>query len=86
MKFFAESRIAVGRLKKFLLQTEATVMKVSSSNRVTIKKGSFKWNQSEIINLSCLNFKPPAEKLTAVIGEIGSGKSNLLCAILGYFI
>ncbi|XP_038076863.1 ATP-binding cassette sub-family C member 9-like [Patiria miniata] len=51
---------------------------------VKITHGSFAWDpESDAPILSDINVEIPAGKLTMVIGQVGSGKSSLLSAILG---
>ncbi|GIX77651.1 ATP-binding cassette sub-family C member 9 [Caerostris extrusa] len=51
---------------------------------VSIKKGYFAYDSSYTIpSLRDINVQIPAGKLTIIVGNIGSGKSSLLSAILG---
>ncbi|XP_071803247.1 ATP-binding cassette sub-family C member 9-like [Asterias amurensis] len=56
----------------------------SHSPAVKISNGNFSWDpDSESALLADINVEIPAGKLTMVIGQVGSGKSSLLSAILG---
>ncbi|XP_022080483.1 ATP-binding cassette sub-family C member 9-like [Acanthaster planci] len=48
-----------------------------------ITNGSFAWEDAAAPNLTDINIEIPAGKLTAVVGEVGSGKSSLCAALLG---
>lgn len=50
--------------------------------QVAIEKGDFEWNMGEPV-LKNIDISIPRGSLVAVVGEVGSGKSSLLSAILG---
>ncbi|KAI8489553.1 hypothetical protein Bbelb_327200 [Branchiostoma belcheri] len=51
---------------------------------VEVRDGSFTWEpDSQTANISEINLKIPKGKLTIVVGQVGSGKSSLLSAMLG---
>ncbi|XP_066264199.1 ATP-binding cassette sub-family C member 9-like [Branchiostoma lanceolatum] len=51
---------------------------------VEVRDGSFTWElESQTANISGINLAVPKGKLTIVVGQVGSGKSSLLSAILG---
>ncbi|CAH1249787.1 ABCC8 [Branchiostoma lanceolatum] len=51
---------------------------------VEVRDGSFTWElESQTANISRINLAIPKGKLTIVVGQVGSGKSSLLSAILG---
>ncbi|XP_033647324.1 ATP-binding cassette sub-family C member 9-like [Asterias rubens] len=51
---------------------------------IQISHGSYRWDlESECPVLNDINLEIPEGKLTIVIGQVGSGKSSLLSAILG---
>jgi len=47
-----------------------------------IKNGTFSWTD-ESTTLKDVNFSVKTGELVAVVGTIGSGKTSLLCALLG---
>ncbi|XP_072028477.1 ATP-binding cassette sub-family C member 9-like [Amphiura filiformis] len=51
---------------------------------IKVQYGSFTWNpRSSIPIISDINIEIPRGKLTMVIGEVGSGKSSLISAMIG---
>ncbi|KAJ2804590.1 hypothetical protein H4R20_002444 [Coemansia guatemalensis] len=50
---------------------------------VSIDNGSFGWSLAGVPALRDINFKCRRDELVAVIGQVGSGKSSLVSAILG---
>ncbi|XP_035661440.1 ATP-binding cassette sub-family C member 9-like isoform X2 [Branchiostoma floridae] len=51
---------------------------------VELRHGSFTWEpESQTANISGINLVVPKGKLTIVVGQVGSGKSSLLSAMLG---
>lgn len=53
-----------------------------SENAVSIEKGNFTWG-GETTTLKNINIKIKKEKLVAVVGKVGCGKTSLLSALLG---
>jgi ABC-type multidrug transport system fused ATPase/permease subunit len=84
IKYASEAKVTLDRFSEFLLKTEVkkpTILEDFAG--VKIKKASFRWIQSETVNLKNLSLKIPEQSLVAIVGELGSGKSNLLSAIIG---
>ncbi|XP_078620823.1 ATP-binding cassette sub-family C member 9-like isoform X1 [Branchiostoma floridae x Branchiostoma japonicum] len=51
---------------------------------VEVRDGSFTWEpESQTANINGINLVVPKGKLTIVVGQVGSGKSSLLSAMLG---
>uniref|UniRef100_A0A0D3HVQ8 Uncharacterized protein n=1 Tax=Oryza barthii TaxID=65489 RepID=A0A0D3HVQ8_9ORYZ len=50
---------------------------------IAIKSGCFSWDSSENYNLRNINLMVKSGTKVAICGEVGSGKSSLLAAILG---
>ena len=62
------------------------VKNFSSSNETAVKmiETSYKWcNDDPKLCLEKISFEIPKKSLVAVVGQVGSGKSSLLSAILG---
>ena len=79
---------AMDRLKHFLLMEEVEDLPISNSEvdiAFEIKDGDFKWDGSdgESATLTGINLKAKKGDKIAVIGDVGSGKSSLLAALLG---
>eukprot|EP00058_Branchiostoma_floridae_P019762 XP_002605252.1 hypothetical protein BRAFLDRAFT_92274 [Branchiostoma floridae] len=58
---------------------------VTADNSINeLRHGSFTWEpESQTANISGINLVVPKGKLTIVVGQVGSGKSSLLSAMLG---
>lgn len=50
---------------------------------VSVRDGSFSWGTGEDLTLKDINLEALGGELVIVVGEVGSGKSSLLGAILG---
>ena len=83
------ARVAMGRIQLFMEKDEMKAPPPRSANdrgtdEVTrggiVIRGSFGWGGEEVISLDT---KVDPGKLVMVIGEVGSGKSSVLQAILG---
>lgn len=90
---FAEMRISVSRLQKFMLleDLEATSSVETSNLRpkledceVDINNITASWNKTlENPTLNGISFTAKPGKLTAIIGSVGCGKTSSLMAVLG---
>ncbi|OCT93914.1 multidrug resistance-associated protein 1 isoform X2 [Xenopus laevis] len=82
-----QTRVSLGRLENFFcgeeINTENIETKYSGSHAVGFSGASFQWDKTGPSILKDLNFKIPEGSLVAVVGQVGSGKSSLLSAILG---
>ncbi|XP_023212657.1 multidrug resistance-associated protein 1-like, partial [Centruroides sculpturatus] len=52
-------------------------------NPIVIEHGTFSWSKDESAILKEININIPEGSLVAVVGQVGSGKSSLLSAMLG---
>nr|XP_061800413.1 multidrug resistance-associated protein 1-like [Nerophis lumbriciformis] len=81
--------VSLRRLGNFLCQAELTsenVEKLAPSldgDGVVIRDGYFDWSSDGVACLQAINLKVKSGTLVAVVGQVGSGKSSLLSAILG---
>ncbi|CAF1544247.1 unnamed protein product [Adineta ricciae] len=87
-----EAKFAANRISTFIKlileqnQTTHVVLTTMNNNEqkgeIEIKNGNFSWNLNKIHLLS-INLRISSGSLIGIYGEVGSGKSSLLCAILG---
>ena len=78
-------KVALDRIQDFMEMDEmhqAPIRPVESP-AITIKNGSFAWAMGHETILQGINVTIPQGKLVIVVGEVGSGKTSLLSAILG---
>ena len=84
-------KVSAKRVSKFLnckdlkwleseLVSEANTV---SKTSVLVEDGNFSWTDDEKPTLENVNLTIPQGKIVAVIGQVGSGKSSLLSAIIG---
>uniref|UniRef100_A0A0L8GHH2 ABC-type glutathione-S-conjugate transporter n=1 Tax=Octopus bimaculoides TaxID=37653 RepID=A0A0L8GHH2_OCTBM len=85
--FLVQAHVAVTRLSKFLTSDEINSDNVnkfhSDENAVRITMADFSWSKSSGPLLKNINLQFPLNKLIAVVGQVGAGKSSLVSAILG---
>ena len=85
----ASAITAIARLNKFLLSEEVEEFKQiplgDDGLVIDIDNASFKWDGAETAepNLQNITLKAKQGQKIAVIGDVGSGKSSLIAAILG---
>lgn len=86
----AQYIVSVKRISKFLKGEEldtTDITRIEPSNEcenaITIKEGSFTWTEPEKPVLTELSLNVPCGSLTAIVGQVGTGKTSLLSAILG---
>lgn len=53
---------------------------------IRIKDGSFAWDLEGVPLLSHIDLNVIRGQLIMVVGEVGSGKTSLLCALLGEMV
>jgi ATP-binding cassette subfamily C (CFTR/MRP) protein 1 len=83
LRGFAEFIAALRRLQAFLLKEEMHVYPKSTDYKgVLMENASFSYLHTQDL-LHNLNFEIPHGKLCGLIGLVGTGKSNLVYAILG---
>nr|XP_025034164.1 multidrug resistance-associated protein 1-like isoform X2 [Pelodiscus sinensis] len=83
----AQTKVSVGRLEDFLNSEDLDPQNIDSNysgnHAVGFIGASFRWENTGPSILNNLNMKIPEGSLVAVVGQVGSGKSSLLSAILG---
>ncbi|XP_012560528.2 multidrug resistance-associated protein 1 isoform X1 [Hydra vulgaris] len=83
----AQFRVSAKRLSKFLKSEELEPVlesdDINSKNAIEICNGTFKWSDTGDAILQNISLKIPCGSLTAIVGQVGSGKSSLVSAILG---
>lgn len=89
---FAETKVSVKRIQKFLEEEEIDQGAVARSMKaneeltlaVEIQDARFKWDpRQEVLNLSVQQLHIVKGSKVAVCGQVGSGKSSLISCILG---
>jgi len=88
VKSTAGASISLKRITEYLLQTENTPLPFNEpqpSNPVSIelKNASFAWEGDQHSCLQDFTFTINRGEVLAVIGDVGSGKSSLVAALLG---
>ncbi|XP_066289095.1 multidrug resistance-associated protein 1-like [Branchiostoma lanceolatum] len=81
-----QAKVSLGRIEDFLRQDELSPDNVRSEMPgppISVDDGTFSWGREEEPILKDINLCIPDGALVAVIGQIGSGKSSLLSALLG---
>ncbi|XP_048728231.2 multidrug resistance-associated protein 1-like [Ostrea edulis] len=82
--------VSLKRLSKFLnnhdLDPECVSHDYMEDEAITIKDGSFMWDPEVGDCLKNINLTVDEGSLVAVVGQVGSGKSSILSAILGEMI
>lgn len=62
------------------------ILRLLLDNMVLVENGYFKWTKSCRATLRSINLRISGNMLITVIGQVGSGKSSLLSAIMGEMI
>ncbi|NXN08529.1 MRP1 protein, partial [Indicator maculatus] len=83
----AQTKVSLSRLEDFLcaedLNPEDVNTNYSGSHAVGFIGASFCWEKNGLPVLKNLNVSIPEGSLVAVVGQVGSGKSSFLSAVLG---
>ncbi|XP_017694853.1 PREDICTED: multidrug resistance-associated protein 1-like isoform X3 [Lepidothrix coronata] len=83
----AQTRVSLSRLEDFLfaedLNPEDVSTNYSGNHAVGFTDASFCWEKNGLPILKNLSVKIPEGSLVAVVGQVGSGKSSFLSAVLG---
>lgn len=91
ISLMVQAAVSVKRMNKFLSSDELDHYvrrsdSPTSPTAVSIERGVFAWSKSERNQptLKNINLEVPRGKLIAIVGTVGSGKSSLLSALLGF--
>ena len=80
-------KVSVKRLSKFLKGDELIctdeTKQDTNRNAIEVVNGTFIWTNVDEPVLKNINFQVPSGSLTAVVGQVGTGKSSLLSSMLG---
>ncbi|NXE22880.1 MRP1 protein, partial [Ardeotis kori] len=83
----AQTKVSLSRLEDFLcaedLNPEDVNTDYSGNHAVRFIGASFRWEKNGLPVLKNLSVSIPEGSLVAVVGQVGSGKSSFLSAILG---
>ncbi|KFQ93102.1 Multidrug resistance-associated protein 1, partial [Nipponia nippon] len=83
----AQTKVSLSRLEDFLcaedLNPEDVNTNYSGNHAVGFIGASFRWEKNGLPVLKNLSVSIPEGSLVAVVGQVGSGKSSFLSAILG---
>ncbi|XP_072850142.2 multidrug resistance-associated protein 1 isoform X1 [Pogona vitticeps] len=83
----AQAKVSLSRLEDFLSSEDLDPQNIntdySGDHAVRFVNASFRWEKIGAPTLNKLSLKIPEGSLVAVVGQVGSGKSSLLSAILG---
>ncbi|NXK09570.1 MRP1 protein, partial [Herpetotheres cachinnans] len=83
----AQTKVSLSRLEDFLcaedLNPEDVNTNYSGNHAIGFIGASFRWEKKGLPVLKNLNVSVPEGSLVAVVGQVGSGKSSFLSAILG---
>ncbi|XP_077296379.1 multidrug resistance-associated protein 1-like [Arctopsyche grandis] len=86
INYLIQTYVSMKRINKFMNAEEldpSNVIRDSlESDPVKIENGIFSWG-SEDATLKNININIPSGSLVAIVGNVGSGKSSLLSALLG---
>lgn len=82
-----QTSVSIRRIEEFLLgeELDPNVVgdQVEEDEAVSFRNATLSWSNSEYRTLSSVNLSIKRGQLVAIVGQVGSGKSSLLSAILG---
>ncbi|XP_050048216.1 multidrug resistance-associated protein 1 [Dermacentor andersoni] len=87
ISMLVQASVSVKRMNKYLgheeLEEYVSHEKDDASTPIWIRNGSFAWTKDEEAVLREVDVQVPKGALVAIVGQVGSGKSSLLSALLG---
>ncbi|XP_071120825.1 multidrug resistance-associated protein 1-like isoform X2 [Mytilus edulis] len=82
-----KASVSIKRLNKFLSHDELDADNVfhdySKDDAILVENGTFMWDPDIGECLKNIDLSVPEKSLVAIVGQVGSGKSSLMSAILG---
>ncbi|GFS19391.1 canalicular multispecific organic anion transporter 1 [Elysia marginata] len=85
--FTVQIMVSIKRIQKFLtledLDPANVDYDIQADHAIRVKKADFTWDRDLKPTLKGIDFIVPVGSLTAVVGPVGSGKTSLVCAVLG---
>ncbi|XP_063398260.1 multidrug resistance-associated protein 1-like isoform X1 [Mytilus trossulus] len=82
-----KASVSIKRLNKFLshdeLDTDNVFHDYSKDDAILVENGTFMWDPDIGECLKNIDLSVPEKSLVAIVGQVGSGKSSLMSAILG---
>ncbi|KAJ6649924.1 Multidrug resistance-associated protein 1 [Pseudolycoriella hygida] len=85
LSYVIQFLVSLKRINKFMNSEEISPHNVThnpSENALSIENGNFSWG-GESLTLKNINIQVKKEKLVALVGPVGCGKTSLLSALLG---
>jgi ABC-type multidrug transport system fused ATPase/permease subunit len=88
VKSFSGARVSIDRITRYMLQSDVQEVPNLPPNKLsttTIKMNGaqFTWDGEKQPSLTDVSFEVQRGEILAVIGDVGSGKSSLIAALLG---
>ncbi|XP_054162838.1 multidrug resistance-associated protein 1-like [Oppia nitens] len=87
ISFYAMFSVSIKRINKYMSGDEIDSQSIThakdSDNAIVVDKASFSWTKTDAQSLTDISLTVPKNKLIAIVGQVGSGKSSLLHAMLG---
>lgn len=87
ISMLVQASVSVKRMNKYLgheeLEEYVSHEKDDVSTPIRVRNGSFAWTKDEEAVLREVDVQVPKGALVAIVGQVGSGKSSLLSALLG---
>ena len=84
---YIQAQVSFSRINNYLNAQEIDPETVGSDTAgrtvVSLKNATLTWNLAESPTLEDINMDIEKRQLVAVVGQVGSGKSSLLSAMLG---
>ena len=81
-----QAQVSIDRVNKYLNSTEINRNMVTNNEEgdtvLRISNGSFTWDEGSPPVLEKINLEVQRNQLVAVVGQVGSGKSSLLSAVI----